>query len=871
LAEVVQQFGEIKSLTDDELFQRLFWQRHAIDRDLLRAAQFLSLVYSFNADPESDATELETLGRMAEQTLRQLLSACRQLESRDLLQRRGPWRAILPHAIANRLAGWALDEVPAAWIDGAQGLGGSSRLLRSFARRLSIVGTHPQAVKIAARWLAPGGLLGDLSSLNEDKRHMFVNIAAVDQMAALQALERATSPSVWREFLQVIRSLAYEPVMFERCAAMLYQVAVSRAAAPKQDSAKVQWVSLFQIIGSGTHATLAQRLALAESLLDAADETSHMMGYAAINQMLVTSGFHASISYEFGARSRDYGYRARTPEEIREWFAAVMQLCERRLVDHRDAMRSALANHLQGLWIRAGMHEEVDALARRIAADGFWLEGWVACSRILRYDQNKAQRDIYDRLVRLESALRPAGLEQQVLAVLRATAWNMDLELTSASHHAVNSYERRAEAAKELGAAVAKDASTIDRLTNDMHKGGAGAYALGQGLAQGSTDGEDVWQRLLAGFKARPVAERDPRVLIGFLSELAAGDRALASKLLDLAWQDTSLSESLVDLQLGISLDTQGLNRLQAARATGTVSTAQLKSIGHASKSVDPQELRDFLVAIADDQPGTHVALNILSTRVWGPQTDGEQQHPALLDAARHLLGRLTLDRSRFTLNSDYELSGLIRLMLPGADGELAAQQFARQLVTDLLADRVYAFEHTDLVRSLLEVHPVAVLDAWFDAAGHDGDSAARLLQSAKHHDGHPTDVIPADKILQWCKKGPAERFLAAASFVPFCAPNESAEDGPRWSVQAQQLLIHAPDKDATLDRFVDQFSPSSWSGSRATIIERNATLLDQVGEIVPAELTPGLAALRRRLTNEIKEEHAFESRIQRGRDERFE
>jgi hypothetical protein len=517
------------------------------------------------------------------------------------------------------------------------------------------------------------------------------------------------------------------------------------------------------------------------------------------------------------------------------------------------------------------MHEQVDALARRVAADEFWLEGWLACRRILRFEQKKAEGHADDRIVSLESALRPAGLEQQILAVLQATDWSMDLELGSVSPTATSAYERRAEAAKELGAAVANDTALVDRLIAVMHQGGVWAYPLGQGLAQGSVNAEDLWRCLLAGFKLLPATELDPSVLKGFLSELDKGDRALASKLLDLAWQDTSLAESLVELQLGVSLDAQALNRLHAAWAAGTVSAIQLTSIGHASKSVDPQALRAFLIAIATDQPGTHVALKILSMRVWSTQPDHELLHPALLDAARHLLSRVRLDRSQFTFNSGYELSDLIRRTLQGADGEVAAQQFARQLVSDLFANRVCAFDHTDLIRALLEVHPIAVLDAWFDTAGLDSNEAARLLQRDTHLNGPPTDVVSADKVLQWCNKRPTERFQLAASFVPFCAPSESAHDRPRWSTQAKQLLIHAPDKNAVLERLADQFFPSSWSGSRATIIERNATLLDLVGQIVPAELTPGLAALRQRLAKEIEEEHAFESRRQRGRDERFE
>src|SRR4051794_38752411 len=114
-----------------------------------------------------------------------------ELLRRDLVQQRSVWRAVLPHAIANGLAARALEDTPFDLIDQQLVTGGTERLARSFSRRLSFLHEHPKAVAIVERWLAPGGLLGDVAAFNDLGRAMFENIGPVLPEAALAALERA--------------------------------------------------------------------------------------------------------------------------------------------------------------------------------------------------------------------------------------------------------------------------------------------------------------------------------------------------------------------------------------------------------------------------------------------------------------------------------------------------------------------------------------------------------------------------------------------------------------------------------------------------------------------------------------------------------
>ena len=117
LANTVQIGDTLSSIRDEELFERLFWQRHEPDKDLLISAEACSLVYSFEGtDTESDQSELKFLASLVGQSVPDLYRAVGELQKRDLIQTRDVWRAVLPHAIANRLAKRALEFIPKATI-----------------------------------------------------------------------------------------------------------------------------------------------------------------------------------------------------------------------------------------------------------------------------------------------------------------------------------------------------------------------------------------------------------------------------------------------------------------------------------------------------------------------------------------------------------------------------------------------------------------------------------------------------------------------------------------------------------------------------------------------------------------------------------
>ena len=143
---------------------------------------------------------------------------------RDLVQQRSVWRAVLPHAIANRLAVRALEDTPYDLIDQQLVMGGTDRLALIFlAKAVHSCMRAPAPSLSSTIGLQPGGLLGDAAAFNDlGHRAMFENVAPVSPEAALAVLERAgerdpeVATMVLRQNRSLLRSLAYDPLLFER-------------------------------------------------------------------------------------------------------------------------------------------------------------------------------------------------------------------------------------------------------------------------------------------------------------------------------------------------------------------------------------------------------------------------------------------------------------------------------------------------------------------------------------------------------------------------------------------------------------------------------------------------------------------------------
>ena len=881
LAETVKRSDTIAGLSNDELFQRLFRQRHDPNDSLLRAAQACSLVYSFEGEAlTGDEAELPRLALLADQTSAEIYRHLGELLRRDLVQQRGVWRAVLPHAIANRLAARALEEIPYDLIDQQLVDGDTERLARSFSRRLSFLPDHPRAVAIVQIWLAPDGLLGDTTILNHLGRAMFENVAPVLPEAALAALERASNSDsdvatrVWRQHQSLLRSLAYDAPLFARSAHLLARVATQTTDEQEAKQALETFISLFTMYLSGTHASIEQRLGVIEQLLRSREVQARMLGLAAIGEVLKTRFFSSSHRFEFGARSRDYGYYPRSDADVNRWYSAALALIERlALIEGmmKPELRDLVAQHFRGLWTMAHMYDALEQLSHRFADDRFWRAGWAACRETIQFDRDLLTSEAASRLAALEVDLRPSNLHERVLAVVvgdrsgRFDLGDMDIESDDAS-----TIERVSASAYDLGTVVVTNDNVFTDLLPDLLRGGNQAWAFGRGLAAASHDRRATWVRLVKGLEQIALEQRDVQVLIGFLAELWQRDRDLAHHLLDEAVDHPALVVCLPVLHSAVELDEYGVNRLKRALSTGQVPVRMYQTLAY-GRVTDPLAgavLKDLLLLIADQTDGFDVAVKILSLRLYSDSSAQRIHELDLLEAGRELLRRATFRGNR--QDSDYQLARIVKACLIGPYVDRIAAEVAGRLKQAVLTYETYSFHNEHLLRALLECQPAAVLDALFGGDEDDHWEVSDLFRSLSDRRGTPVDIVSCEDLIAWCERDGELRYPLMASIITFARHPDAS--GPQiWSEHAKALLAHAPDPRMVLAVFIRRFQPISWSGSRAAVIEANARLLDSLEVDIPPSLMPFVTEAKAQLAQEIAQERQQETKEDRARNERFE
>lgn len=879
LAGTVERSESIAGLSDDELFQRLFRQRHDPNDALLLAAQACSLVYSFQGEAlTGDEAELPHLAVLAGQEPQELYRHVGELLRRDLVQQRSVWRAVLPHAVANRLAARALEDIPYDLIDQQLVTGGTERLARSFSRRLSFLHDHPRAIAIVERWLAPGGLLGDVAAFNDLGRAMFENVAPVLPEAALAALERAghgapdVAALVRRQHRRLLRSLAYDPLLFERSATLLAQAATQTTDERDAKEVSDTLTSLFTIYLSGTHATIEQRLRVIERLLRSGEPKQRSLGLAALGEALKATHFSSGYSFEFGARSRDYGYRPRSDEDVTRWYGATLALIERLAFTEgvlKAELGDLLAQNFHGLWTSAHMFDSLESLFRRFATEGFWRGGWAACRQTMHFDRGRLGPEGSSRLAALEAELRPSNLLERVRAVvLGDRSVGLDLDDIDLDDDTTSGFERRDLIARELAVAVALDEAVFTELVPDLLRGGNKVWAFGRGLASASEDNRTTWARLVDGLAQVPPEQRDVQVLGGYLAELWDRDRDLAQDLLDDALDQPALVVFVPGLHSAVQLDARGVDRLKQALVSGQVPIGMYRNLawGRTTDQLAGSDLRDLLLLIAEQSGGFDVALEILSMRLYTDRSGQREHEPELLQAGQELLRQVRFRRHNH--RDDHNLADVVRACLTGPDAGRTAAEVAGRLKQAVAAYKTYAFDNDDLLAALLSVQPISVLDALFEGDEREQRTGLRVFDCSFR--SNPADEISCQELIAWCERNREARYPLAASFVSFARRTE--ESGPQvWSEQARALIVHAPDPRGVLAVFVDRFRPMSWSGSRAALMETNARLLDSLEAEVPAELMPFVAEAKDQLARDVARERQREVEEDRARDERFE
>lgn len=910
IAERVETGESLDQLSDAQLFNRLFEQRNQPNDDLREQAEILSLVYSFSvSNPGMGQNELEVLGSLSEYGKNRLSRAVKKLLDRHVVQKRGHWRAILPHAIANKLAASALDSISVVQLRPTFESHGRQRLLMSFAHRLGLLHNHPVAKEIVEAWLQPKGLLGRILQLEDALTRILEYIGPVVPETLLDRIEAEFTATDfkgmlprndphWTTILNLLQALAYEPTYFERCARLLIQVVDYEEENNNHDTARQKLTVFFQAYLSGTHASLDQRITIMKECLSAHTAARRSLGLKMLSTALDGPPWSGVGLHEFGARPRDYGFQP-NPDELVQWRSTFINVAVLSGTSGNPSLegpaRLILAEKFRGMWQQEAMRGILVDAARKLHAYHPYSDGWKAVRSIIYYNYTNRQNNtgfepLPDSLTALERELKPKDLVPTIMNYVLSNGrdcWMLDDHF---NYNNTDRYEaeKRCEArALLLGKEFAASNHKLDELGPNLFSCEWMPYhaAFGKGLAKGAYSLRIAWQQLVEHLEQQPEINKSFAVFGGFIEEAVSIDPALAQGLLDQCAQHPELRHVLVGLHPPRDFTESDLERCIALLDDPDIHPKMYGPILWWDEYANLPGVRIFDIAqrLLSKPGGDDVVLDALNMRIHDKERVVNTLGPDLrLIGLRAATQRFQRDHSDLSGSTDYCMERVVDAALRFNGNEVEKLEWLDTIfaVVDEHYGCIHSFKKTIGMTAALmpEVFLNRVLE------GTEEQQHRRLIFIGRCS---PLAKIGVGVLIEWCRtKMDSRAWPAVAAGINLWPEDDDREKitvldaemklgissgAVTLSETAMRLLEGSPEPQAILEVFANSVTPSSCVGSVADVMQFRA---DAIGKLVNhkrADISKAASTVFAKLVKSIKYEKEFEQQRDEEREQRFE
>lgn len=889
LASTVGKDENISRLKDEELFKRLFYQRHDSDTGLEKAAEALSLAYSFQLEAEDDfSEELKLLGEIVMLPPNEMYMFAKELKRRNLAQERSIWMAILPHPIANRLARLALQNIPHSNVLKLINSDTQPRLLKSFSRRIGYLNDSEEAVKLSSVWLKPDGVLDLLFNKGEDDLSisLLVNIAPIIPNEILTYLERRAELNAtfltrnnpqYISITRLLRSLAYEDKFFSQCFALLCGFALSEKSGENNNSVRSLLCSLFQLYLSGTHATLERRVTCINSLVNSANESERELGYELLDSTLNTSHFSSSYEFDFGAKSRDFGYEPQNRSEALSWYHEYLMLLHNlassgHVIDER--VKEIFANHIRGLWQIPELHDALESISKSFCSSGGWPRGWLALGQTLRFDAKSMTKEHKERLELLRANIAATDLDCQ-----------MDLYVFSKSHSfcgldeideegktVKSGYEKAQELAEELGTHVAQEhydylmnqlAKLLTIRTNNYH-----LFRFGYGVASGINDIERVWADITTCLETLEIKNVESSFISGFIKYIYNSAPDTAHTLLESLLNNDKVNYIFPLVQFDCPLEVDAVSRLITSLTNNTSPSWMYRNMacGRRHELISDSDLITILNLLWLQENGEIAVIDILNMRFHGlEQQTAYIPSGDLINKCREFLLKHDYSHdNRDRGGRNYSLTQIAKICFRGDKAGEDANILFQKLFEEISNNRCYAFDYGEFLTTVIELQPTQALDVFLK----DNNVLEQVKTSHLSKEMSPFSKIPLDKAIEWCQESPTDRFKALASSI---TPYEKNGEHFKLTNLAKELVSKSSEPWLVIEAYGRAAIPMSWGGSRASIIEQRAEMFEELLFHENPDVVESTQKILIKLETRVKREKVDEDLESRQSEERFE
>lgn len=888
LASRVDADETLTNFSDEDLFQRLFRQRKGASDQLLVCAEALSLFYSFNVCASKFNDELGIVGSIVGLDRRALHRSQAELLRRQLAQQRGEWRAILPHALANRLAKRALENIPPDEINAELLKSENLRLFHSCAHRLGYLHDFEPALRLANSWVALGGPLHDIGSCREESLSALQYIAPVFPETVLRLIEDAAADPGFasREnphfslFVRLLGQLAYDEDKFDRAVAVMLKFTEGEKSGENNCSIVRQMRQLFSLYLSGTQAPPSNRRAFIGKLLESGSPRHREIAGELFRAAFEAMHWTSFSMFDFGARRRDSGWRPRTRAEEIDWYVGFLNLLRPTLASddptQREWARSLLAGHFRGLWTFAGCFDELEEIVRSHAARGGWPKMWMAIKQALSFDSDTANPELRARLEALERLAAPSDPYSEIEAYVLANTWDHveirgDLETAG-----VETIETKIAS---LGEVAAAELSYLERLGPRLWEGEFDAlYPFGIGLARGSADLTVTFEYLLHLVQRQAPVVLHPLVLRGYINAVHDMDPGLARVMQERVLDHPLLRSYFIYLLGASKVAPWGAKKLLELARGGQFEPWRFRQLayGRMHESVPDCELSELLAVLNVREDGVYTTLEILGMRFF--QWDSNYvPSEALLSVGRGAIRiLLSSERRQIDLHHIREAKRIARQCLSASAPENEIKEIVKLLCDGVDAFRFYSFDLDAITAILVSNFPEIVLNEVFTGDDRERRLIHHLFKDHLSRSSASLNSAPVARLVAWCQ-GDQDRITRVATAVRAYSAAEASDvplEHPKRVVLSEPikaLLQAAVDKQSIVNTIFSEIQPMSWSGSRADIMEIRAKAFAELLEHPLSEVRDLTTKKFEWVERAVREEREREAQEHGRREQRFE
>lgn len=421
IASNIEKTDNLALLTDSELFERLFWQKGQKNEELFKIAKNFALVYSFNIeDSGEENSELDFLSNLARVDSDAAIEAIEILKSKDIIQQRGVWRAILPHALANHLAKELISTKLIKQLDQLT-KSMPERLQRSFIKRLSYFHDLPKIKDLVTLWFSNEGFLGEKILTGNYDAQDLVKIRLLSQISEDQLLNlfetkhhldpkflTRENPS-FAEISQLIRTLAYQEHNFEKAFHLLVYFAKDEKENERNNSIMELLTSLFRLYTSETLANLEQKKEVLTTLQANEENLPILLSCLSRALNFYEYGYLIRGSNESG-KSSDYGYQPKTYGEIWSWTEFLLGILNELDLQGIVQARKIFVNNLKEIIWTCGKVDFVKEYLEKFSERSYFSEAHTQILNIIELHEDELKLNtpkLLTELLNIEYSLRP--------------------------------------------------------------------------------------------------------------------------------------------------------------------------------------------------------------------------------------------------------------------------------------------------------------------------------------------------------------------------------------------------------------------------------------------------------------------------------